>query len=179
MPEYGIEPRGKGLVHRYVRRALVVAAAAAIVMVCWVGSSLVPCSRASREESCVVCGAERHVWTSYIMGFQSGHEESEGQSEFVDIYDRLVGEPHTHAWLVTAHSTAHGNLWGYGGIGEGGSTPPQIEVTEVAIRWMKRFADRGLQERRQIYGRLRSCRSQEEVDQTAEQIFQAIHGHPQ
>lgn len=159
--EYGrAEVRRRGV---FGRVAMWLGGVACIGSVLWVGGSLVPCSRVTQVDSCAICGTERETKRSYICGIQTKQGQVVYATDFTERYDKFVAEPHSHDWMRTAHSRSSGGLWGYSGVGCGGSTPPRVEVMEMAVSWIDEFERRPIEVRRLVYRRLVECKSPEEV----------------
>jgi hypothetical protein len=92
-------------------------------------------------------------------------------TELDSIYDRQVDLPHDHQWFAYAVNSLHGDLWGYGSIGEGGPKEPAQAVQATLLAMELSFADFPLEARRKVFAELQKCQTRPEVEAREKELF--------
>jgi hypothetical protein len=136
-----------------------------IVISVIVVGSIVPLDHRRVAFMCADCGEaeQREEWR--FASFRIWSRVQPIHVEFDGTYDRLIALPHTHHWFQYAIVSEHGNLFGYGSIGEGGPNE-QCLKTQAALEAIELdFNSLPIEDRRQIYQELLRCPTRDDVQQ--------------
>jgi len=137
----------------------VVAAGFAMFMI----GSFIPTSRRTDQFMCSVCGKEKTHVQCDVVGFVYRDRTIESTDTCGDIYERLIGLPHQHQWAPDGHSIGCGNLWGYGGVGCGGSGERAEAVYDALKAIESDFRNRPIEERRALYAMMQQMTTSSEI----------------
>ena len=155
---------GSALSHRarrWVVRAVVISL---LLLGTYIVGLLVPVHRVEQALMCRICGRTQLYTTGKAATIRVwSRSEVLTQRELEQLYNRYVALPHQHKFFPYAVESLHGNVWGYGSIGEGGPREPSMAVQEALYAMELDFAKRTLDQRRTIYAELQRCQTKEEV----------------
>lgn len=139
---------------------------AAALVVTYFAGSLVPLHRVDVAYMCRICGHYERRTTWSIAGVKVWRRTQSPPSDLESIYNRRIALPHQHQMFSYAVDSRHGNLWRYGGIGEGGPNEPAMAVRqslEAIDAFPSVYPQMSTTERRSVYADLQKCKTREEV----------------